>query len=110
MEYRAVLDVGEVDVAELHVALEGRAIAGGRLVGPGGRRIEQSEVAFGAGHRERGFGELRPDDGDRREEQVGQEEERHEVAKARTGAGEGCPAADADERGHEALRVEFEQR
>ena len=110
MEYRAVLDVGEVDVAELHVALEGRAIAGGRLVGPGGRRIEQSEVAFGAGHRERGFGELRPDDRDRREEQVGQKEERHEVAKARTGAGEGCPAADADERGHEALRVEFEQR
>ena len=110
VQHRAVRDVSEVDVAELHVAFERRAFAGCRFVGPGRRCIKQAEVAFRAGHREGGFGQLRSDDRDRREEQVGQEEERHEVAEARARAGKRCPAADADERSHEALCVEFEQR
>ena len=110
VQHRTVRHVGEGDVAEFDMSLQRRALAGRGLVRPSRRRVEQAEVAFGSRHRKRGFGELRADDRDRREEQVRQEEERHQVSEAGARARERRPAADADERGHKALGVEFEQR
>ena len=110
VEHRTVRDVGEADTTEFDVSVQARACDRVGFVRPRGRGVEHAEVAFRTGHRERRFGELRADDRDRGEEQVCQEEERHQVAQARARAGEGGPAADADERGHEAVGIEFQQR
>ena len=110
MQDRAAGHVGEADIAELDLSLERRAGNGRGPVRPGRRGVQQSEITLRASHREGRFGELRADDRDRREEKIGQKEERHEVAKPRARAGECGPAADANQRGHETLGVEFEQR
>ena len=78
---------------------------------PVGRRVEQVEDPFGAGHRRQSLVVLVPEHLNRVEKDVRQEEELNQIAAGHVNVGiQDAVAADQQQRGNEKLAVEFQER